>query len=109
VVTGKVIDKLTGEAMPGVNILVKGTTTGAITDNAGKYSISVSDRNAVLIFSFIGYLSTEIPSEGKSVVDVSLASDVQNLEEVIVVGYSSKQRSQLISLFSLTNDINLET
>jgi TonB-linked SusC/RagA family outer membrane protein len=97
VVTGKVIDKLTGEAMTGVNILVKGSTTGAITDQSGKYSIPVSDRNAVLVISFIGYISTEIPSEGKSVVDVYLVSDVQNLDEVVVVGYSSKQRSQLTS------------
>ena len=104
VVTGKVIDKLTGEAMPGVNILVKGTTTVAITDNTGKYSISVSDRNAVLVFSFIGYLSTEIPSEGKSVVDVSLASDVQNLEEVVIVGYSTRKKSELSSSVTVISE-----
>jgi len=104
VVTGKVIDKLTGEAMPGVNILVKGSTTGAITDKEGKYSISVSDRNAVLVFSFIGYLSTEIPSEGKSVVDVSLASDVQNLEEVVIVGYSTRKKSELSSSVTVISE-----
>jgi len=97
VVTGKVTDSQTGEALPGVNILVKGTTLGVISDIGGKYSIEVSDRNAVLIFSFIGYLSMEIPSAGKSVIDASLVTDVQNLDEVIVVGYSSKQRSQLTS------------
>lgn len=97
VISGKVTDSQTGEALPGVNVLVKGTTQGAITDIGGKYSISVSDRNAVLVFSFIGYLSLEIPSAGKPVIDAPLVSDVQNLDEVIVVGYSSKQRSQLTS------------
>ncbi len=97
VISGKVIDRQTGEALPGVNVVVKGTTQGAITDIAGKYSIPVSDRNAVLVFSFIGYLSLEIPLAGKPSVDASLVSDVQNLDEVIVVGYSSKQRSQLTS------------
>ena len=97
VISGKVTDSQTGEALPGVNVLVKGTTQGAITDIEGKYSISVSERNSVLVFSFIGYTSLEIPSAGKPVVDASLVSDVQNLDEVIVVGYSSKQRSQLTS------------
>ena len=60
-VTGKVTDSQTGEALPGVNVVVKGTTTGVITDSNGKYSIAVPDQNAVLVASFIGYTTMESP------------------------------------------------
>ena len=94
-VTGVVTDGQTGDLMPGVNIVVKGATIGAITDGSGKYSISVPDRNATLVFTFIGYTSKEVPVEGKSVIDVLLMSDMLNLEEVVVVGYGSQRRVTL--------------
>ena len=81
--------------MPGVNIIVKGATIGTITDASGKYSISVPDRNATLVFTFIGYTTKEVPVEGKSVIDVLLLSDMQNLEEVVVVGYGTQRRVTL--------------
>lgn len=91
-VTGVVTDSQTGDFMPGVNVVVKGATVGTITDESGKYSISVSDRNATLVFSFIGYVSKEVSVAGKSVIDVVLLSDMQNLEEVVVVGYGTQRR-----------------
>lgn len=93
-VTGRVTD-LAGEPLPGVNVLVKNTATGISTDANGNYSINVSDQNDVLIFSFIGYSSQEIKVNGRSRVDVALAEDVQNLDEVVVVGYGTVKKSDL--------------
>ena len=74
-ITGTVTDATTHEAMIGVNIQVKGTTVGAITDINGKYTILTADKNAVLIFSFIGYASLEIPASGKVIVKADLNSN----------------------------------
>src|SRR5665647_815931 len=88
-VTGTVTDATTGDGMPGVNIQVKGTSQGAITDIAGKYAISNIDRNATLVFSFIGYVSQEIAIGNRTVIDVALSGVVTDLDEVVVVGYST--------------------
>ena len=88
-VTGKVTDSQTGDAMAGVNVIVKGTTIGAITSFDGKYSITVPDKNTVLVFSFIGYGAQEVPLAGKSVIDVALVSESKALEEVVVIGYGT--------------------
>ncbi len=95
-VTGTVTDVATGEAMPGVNIQVKGTSLGAITDIDGKYSIVNVDRNATLVFSFIGYVSQEIALGGRAVVDVALTSEVTDLDEVVVVGYTTQKRANVV-------------
>ncbi len=95
VVTGKITDSGNGELMPGVNIQVKGTTVGSISDIEGKYSLNVPDRNAVLVFSFIGYRTLEIPYDGKAVIDVSLETDALSLEEVVVVGYGTQKKVTL--------------
>jgi len=94
-VTGKVTDSQTGETMPGVNILVVGTSIGAITDASGSYSLTVTDRNATLRFSFIGYVSQEVAINGRSTVDVDLISEVTGLDEVIVVGYGTQKKSDI--------------
>ncbi len=94
-VSGKVTDSQTGEAMPGVNILVVGTSLGAITDVSGSYSVTVTDRNATLRFSFIGYVSQEVAINGRSTVDVDLISEVTGLDEVIVVGYGTQKKSDI--------------
>ena len=94
-VTGKVTDSQTGETMPGVNILVVGTSIGSITDAAGMYSVTVTDRNATLRFSFIGYVAQEVALNGRSTVDVNLVSEVTGLDEVIVVGYGTQKKSDI--------------
>ena len=94
-ITGKVTDSQTGEAMPGVNILVIGTSLGAITDASGRYSITVPDRNATLRFSFIGYVTQEVALNGRSTVDVNLLSEVTGLDEVVVIGYGTMRKSDL--------------
>ena len=95
IVTGKVTDSQTGEAMPGVNIRVKGTNVGTISDQDGKYSLSLTDRNVTLVFSFIGYVTQEVPVIGETTVDVALVSELKGLDEVIVIGYGTMKKSDL--------------
>ena len=96
VITGTVKDAETSDVMPGVNILVKGTTIGILTDAGGRYSLSVPNpRNAVLVFSFIGYRTQEVPIGTRTVIDVLLQGEVTGLEEVVVVGYGTVKRKDL--------------
>ena len=96
VVTGTITESETGENMPGVNIVVKGATIGAITGADGKYSITVPDKNVTLVFSFIGYKALEVPVAGRSVVDVALIPEAQSLDEVIVIGYGTQKKVNVI-------------
>lgn len=95
-VTGTVTEATSGQVMPGVNIQVKGTTIGTISDESGKYTITATDPNAVLVFSFIGFIAQEIPLAGKSVIDVGLHSELTGLDEVVVVGYSTQKRANVV-------------
>src|SRR5258706_6341002 len=83
VVTGNVKDP-GGSAMPGVTVQVKGTTTGTVTDGDGKFSVSISGDNAVVVFSFIGFATQEITAGAQSVIDVAMKEDVSQLQEVVV-------------------------
>ena len=93
-ISGTVTDGETGEGLPGVSVYVSGTTTGTITDIDGKYQIRVSD-DAILIFSYVGYVNQEIAVNNQSTIDVALATDLQSLEEVVVVGYGEVKKSDL--------------
>jgi len=87
-ITGKVTDASTGEPLPGVNVVIKGTNIGVITDPNGNYSIEIS-KDTTLVFSFMGYLQEMVEISGRSVIDLSLSPDVKNLEEIIVVAYGT--------------------
>lgn len=93
-ITGKVSSAEEGPLV-GINVTVQGTTTGAITDSNGDYSIRVPGANAVLVFSSIGYLTRQVTVGTQSVIDVILESDVTALQEVVVTGYSSQRRRDL--------------
>ncbi|MEZ5000944.1 MAG: carboxypeptidase-like regulatory domain-containing protein [Bacteroidales bacterium] len=82
-VTGTVTDNLR-EPLPGVNVLVKGTTIGVASGNDGTYSIMVPNRNSVLVFQFLGYAKLEVPVEGKTVINVTLTEQATALDEVVV-------------------------
>lgn len=97
-VTGTVSDE-TGSPLPGVTILLKGTTTGTTTDLDGKYTIS-GPASGVLVFSFIGYNPKEESIGNRSQINVSLNPDISNLEEVVVVGYGTVKKSQLTGAIS---------
>src|SRR5690606_273432 len=90
VVSGSVVDDK-GEIIPGANILEKGTTNGTTTDSNGKYSLQV-DENAILVFSFIGYTTQEVPLNGRQILDVTLLADVKSLEEVVEVGDGAQKK-----------------
>lgn len=93
-VSGVVTDE-TSTPVPGVNIVEKGTSNGTTTDSEGRYTINVSGSNAILSFSFIGYVTQDVQVGTQSTVDVSLSPDVKALEEVVVTGYSIDKRREL--------------
>jgi iron complex outermembrane receptor protein len=95
-VKGKVTSQSEGP-LPGVNIVVQGTTKGVLTDADGNYSIEVPGPDAVLVFSFISYATQSITVGDKTTIDVELAPSVSSLNEVVVVGYGTQQRRQVTS------------
>ena len=95
--------------MPGVNIQVEGSTTGVISDVNGKYSIEMPDPKAVLIFSFIGYTSQRVSPEGKTVIDLTLVPDTRSLEEVVVIGYGSQKKVNVIGSVTTVTTEELNT
>ncbi len=92
-ITGTVSDDK--GTLPGVNVIIKGTTTGVVTDFDGKYSIDVPDKNAVLVFSFVGFQRREYPVGENTKIDIVLGEETKQLEEVIVVGYGTMKKSDL--------------
>src|SRR5680860_420947 len=108
VVTGKITSE-NGEIIPGVNVLVKGTTVGSVSDFDGNYSINITGQDAVLMFSYIGFKTLEIPVNGQSVINVTMVEDFESLDEVVVVGYGTLDRSQITtSISSVKGDEILE-
>src|SRR5688572_18337617 len=93
-VSGTVTDQQ-NQPLPGVNVLVKGSTQGATTDANGKYQMAVPNSNAILTFSFIGFTSEERVVGNQTVVDVKMQEDIQSLQEVVVVGYGTVKKSDL--------------
>jgi TonB-linked SusC/RagA family outer membrane protein len=91
-VSGKVTTS-TGETLPGVNVLLKGTNQGTITDSDGNYSLSATQ--GTLVFSFIGYKPVEATIDGRSTVDITMEDDVTTLEQVVVVGYGTQRRKDI--------------
>lgn len=103
-VKGKVTDVQTKEAIPGANVVVKGTTNGVITNFDGEYEISVP-ANATLQFSFIGYATQEVPVNGKKSIDVKLVVESKELDEVVAIGYGTvKKRDITGSVASVTGE-----
>jgi TonB-dependent starch-binding outer membrane protein SusC len=94
-VTGNITDATSGEPLVGVNIVVEGTSTGVVSDMSGNYVIEVQDPNAILVFSYVGFLTEKIPVGSKLVIDIKLVPDVTNLEEVVVIGYGTQKKSDL--------------
>lgn len=92
-VTGRVIDSK-GEPVIGANVVIKGSTVGTITDLEGNYSIEASPSD-ILLISYIGYNSREVAVKNQSTVDIKLAEDTQNLDEVVVVGYGVQKKVNL--------------
>jgi hypothetical protein len=94
VISGKVTSS-TGDPLPGVSVLVKGTKKGTSTDNNGNFSLNVDNTNATLIVSSLGYERQEISLGGRSNVTISLATSNTQLEQVVVIGYGTANKRDL--------------
>ncbi|MDF9797775.1 TonB-linked SusC/RagA family outer membrane protein [Catalinimonas alkaloidigena] len=90
-ISGQVTDGESGEPLPGVNVLAKGTTTGTVTGVDGNYRLTVADDITTLVFSSIGYMSQEVEINGRSTIDINMSPDIQSLEEIVVVGYGTQK------------------
>lgn len=103
-ISGRVVDD-SGAPLPGVNVVIKGTTTGTSTDADGEYSLNVSGNDAVLVFSFVGFISQERSVGSQGVINVTLLPDVQSLSEIVVVGYGTQKKENLTgSVSSVSED-----
>ncbi len=101
VVTGKVVSEA-NSPFPGVNVVVKGTSSGTATDAEGKYTLTVPG-NATLVFSFVGYLPEERAVNGQTVINMTLAPDIQSIGEVVVVGYGTQKKENLSGSVAAVN------
>jgi len=107
-INGNVTDEK-GEGLPGVNILIKGTDQGTTTLSDGSFSLNVSDDNAILVFSFVGYLLQETAIGNRSSFDISLLPDTKSLDEIVVVGYGEQKKVNLTGAVSSVNAEVLES
>src|SRR5690554_5094527 len=93
-VTGKVTDD-DGMPIPGVTVVIKGSTVGTVTDIEGRYSLLISEGAGVLVFSFVGMSSEEVPIGNQNQINVTLSEDASDLDEVIVIGYGTQRKATL--------------
>jgi len=107
-ITGVVTDAQSGETLPGVNVHIKGTTSGTITDINGKYSLSAAGTD-VLVFSFVGYQSQEVPVGDQKVINISLQEESLGLNEVVVVGYGTQKKSDLTGAIASVDMKEMQT
>lgn len=94
-VKGKVTDSQTGEPMIGLNVVIKGTVRGVVTDVNGNYTLANCPPDAVLVFSYVGYQPLEVPVQGRAVVDAAIAPSSSVLDEVVVIGYGTAARKDI--------------
>lgn len=108
-ISGVITSSDTDEPLPGVNITVKGTTTGTITDLDGAYQIAVPGSDAILVFQFVGYLTEEIPVGEQTTINVSMVMDIVQLNEIVVVGYGTMRKQDLTGSISSVSAEELNT
>ncbi|MBQ0733571.1 SusC/RagA family TonB-linked outer membrane protein [Aquimarina celericrescens] len=106
-ITGKVISE-NGVPLPGVNVLIKGTQVGVSTDFDGNYSIQVPNNSSVLIFSYLGFETQEITVGSKKIINVTLLVESTSLEQIVVIGYGERRKSELIGAVSTVQAETIE-
>src|SRR6186997_3507351 len=94
-VSGRVTDAKGGSPLPSVNIAVKGTSSGTVTNVDGNYSLQVADGNAVLVFSYTGYATQEVTVGSKTTINITLEEKIGTLNEMVVIGYGTVKKSDL--------------
>ena len=107
-ITGKVTDE-NNEGLPGVNIVVKGTTIGTVTDVEGNYRLTAPDDAETLVFSSVGYLTQEVSIANQTVINLQMSPDIQSLEEIVVVGYGTQRKQDLTGSISTVDGAVLST
>ena len=109
--TGRVLEADTNQPIVGAAVMIKNTNTGVVTDVDGMYMIGITDPKAVITVSSMGYKSTTIPIEGRSLIDVYLEFDSESLEDVVVVGYGTQKKATITGALSVvkTNEISRQT
>ncbi|MDF9798888.1 TonB-linked SusC/RagA family outer membrane protein [Catalinimonas alkaloidigena] len=107
-ISGTVKDGESGEVLPGVNVLAKGTTSGTVTDIDGAYRLSVADDVTSLVFSSIGYVTEEVAINGRTTIDLEMMPDIQSLSEVVVIGYGTQKKSDLTGAVSTVKGETLQ-
>jgi TonB-linked SusC/RagA family outer membrane protein len=107
-ITGRVTSGADGSPLPGVSVLVRGTTNGTTTDTDGRFSLNVPDpQSSVLVMSFIGFGTQEIPVNNRTTIDVAMAEDVTLMNEIVVIGYGTQKRSDLTGAVGSVNESKL--
>lgn len=107
-VTGKVTDAKSGESLPGVTIMIEGTSVGVVTNGEGNFSIEVSQPDAVLIFSYVGYITEKVKFQGQTTIDLKLVPDIKTLNEIVVVGYGAQKKESVVGSITQTTGKVLE-
>lgn len=106
-VKGTVKDATTGEALIGVTVMVKGTTTGALTDINGKFTVPVTSAQATLVFSFIGYSAQELAAAPGADLNISLVTELTQISEVVVIGYGTQKKESVVGAITQVNNASL--
>lgn len=108
-ITGRVTSSEDNSGLPGVNVIVKGTTQGTVTDIEGNYVLEVPDQNSVVVFSSVGFLSEEVIPGSRTVIDLALTPDMTALEEIVVIGYGTAKKQDLTGSIATVNIENSKT
>src|SRR5699024_2725390 len=108
-VSGTVFEASTSDPLPGVNVMIKGTTTGTSTDADGTYQLVASSSSDTLAFSFVGYQTQEIPIDGRTEIDISLKQQTHKGEYLVVVGYGTQTEGELTSSVSSVGSEDFKT
>lgn len=103
-VSGQVVSSVDGQPLPGVNVVVKGTTLGTTTDINGSFNLNVPDPNATLVFSFVGFQTQEVALAGQKSVNITLVEETQELQEIVVVGYGVQSKATLTGSVATVNN-----
>ena len=108
-ITGKVTNLEAGEPLPGVNVVIQGRTQGTVTDVEGNYSITLPEEANTLVFSYVGYTTEEVQVGNRSVVNVAMTPDIEQLSEIVVVGYGTQERGVVTGAVSSVNMEEVES
>ena len=107
VVSGRVTSQEDASALPGVNVVLKGTSNGTVTDQDGNFKLNVPTEGSSLLFSFIGFETSEVAITNRATIDVSMIADTQTLQEVVVVGYGSQLKKEITGSVQTVNSNEL--